>query len=93
MAEIGGGELQTLISTLQHGNTQTGHLIRATAGISPVLSEVTAALRGVAQAALPGQMGAVVPAWGPLPLEPEGYITVTIPGVGPRLIAYYRGPP
>jgi hypothetical protein len=56
------------------------------------LSEVTAAMTAVARAALPAQIGATVAASGPLPIEPEGYITVTIPGVGPRLIPYYPAP-
>lgn len=95
MAEVSGGELQTLISTLQNGNSQLGHLIKATAGITPVLSEVTAQLAAVANAALVEQMGAVrnnvggSGGAGPLPQAPDGYIMVNIPGVGPRLIPYY----
>jgi hypothetical protein len=87
MAEVSGGELQTLISTLQNGNQQLGHIYRATAGLTPALSEVAARLSAVAQAAGGSQLGEVA-----TPTEPplfEGYITVNIPGVGPRLIPYY----
>lgn len=89
MADVSGGELQTLISTLQNGNTQLGHLIRATAGISPVLSDVATQLSGLARGSMTGQMGAVAQRAGPLPTSPDGYITVDIPGVGPRLVPYY----
>lgn len=91
--EVSGGELQTLISTLQNGNTQLGHLIRATAGISPVMSDVASALNAVARNSM--QLGAVAQnvgssgAAGRLPEAPDGYITIEIPGVGPRLIPYY----
>jgi hypothetical protein len=89
MAEVSGGELQTLISTLQNGNQQLGHIYRATAGLAPALSEVAVRLSAVAQGALGSQLLDPVAAAGPLPLEPEGYITIDIPGVGPRLIPYY----
>jgi hypothetical protein len=88
-ADTLGGELQTLISTLQNGNQQLGHIYRATAGLTPALSDVATRLSAVAQGALGPQMGAVAQATGPLPIEPEGYVTVNIPGVGPRLIPYY----
>lgn len=95
MAEVGAGELQTLISTLQNGNVQLGHLIRATAGISPALTDVMTQLAAVTAAALTAQMGAVATHVGAnggaaaLPQNPDGYVTVNIPGVGPRLIPYY----
>jgi hypothetical protein len=95
MAEVSGGELQTLISTLQNGNVQLGHIYRATAGLTPALSEVAMRLSAVAQGAFGPQMGATSPVAGgrgsaaPLPDAPDGYITLEIPGVGPRLIPYY----
>jgi hypothetical protein len=89
MAEVSGGELQTLISTLQNGNVQLGHIFRATAGLSPALSEVAVRLSAVAQGSLGLRLGDSTAATGPLPIEPEGYITIDIPGVGPRLIPYY----
>jgi hypothetical protein len=52
-------------------------------------------LNAVAESALGNQMGAVVNdvggsgGAGRLPEAPDGYITVNIPGVGPRLIPYY----
>ena len=66
-----GGELQTLISTLQNTNTQLGHIMRAIQGASPLPPTAPVLARG------------------PLPIEPEGYFTYDIPGVGPRLVAYY----
>lgn len=93
--EVIGSELQTLISTLQNGNQQLGHLYRATAGITPAMSAMSAAVTSIAQAALPLQMGGIANrvggsgAAGPLPPAPDGYITVNIPGVGQRLIPFY----
>ena len=84
MAEIGGGELQTLISTLQSGNTQLGHITQALGSVAALSQQIA----GLAQAALSNQMGGVMTA-APLPAEPEGYVTVNIPGVGPRLVPYY----
>lgn len=94
-ADVIGSELQTLIATLQSGNQQLGHLIRATAGLSPVMADVGAQLNAIARASMTGQMGATAQNVGttgnagPLPHAPDGYITVDIPGVGPRLIPYY----
>lgn len=94
-ADVIGGELQTLISTLQNGNQQLSHLIKATAGISPVMADVATQLKGIARASMPAQMGAVAQSVGStgnagrLPEAPDGYITVDIPGVGPRLIPFY----
>lgn len=93
--DVLGGELQTLISTLQNGNVQLGHLYRATAGITPSLAEVSTRLSAIAESALGAQMGAIANHTGGsgraggLPEAPDGYITVNIPGVGPRLIPYY----
>jgi hypothetical protein len=98
MAEVSGGELQTLISTLQNGNVQLGHIFRQIGGLTPALSALTAQLSVIAQAALGPQMGEVETRTGgaglaaALPDAPEGYITVDIPGVGPRLVPYYSGP-
>jgi hypothetical protein len=89
MAEVSGGALQTLISTLQNTNTQLGHIIRAIQGASPlpptepVLAQSSLTLSAIA--ARTGGAGLAAP----LPDSPEGYITVDIPGVGPRLIPYY----
>lgn len=76
-----GGEIQTLISTLQNLNTQVGYIFQALTGrpVPTVAVDVNIA----------GQMGAVAAASGPLPIEPEGFVTIDIPGVGPRLIPYY----
>jgi hypothetical protein len=95
MAEVSGGELQTLISTLQNGNVQLGHIFKALGGTSTQLGALSASLSTVAQAALGSQLGEVAARTGgaglaaPLPDAPEGYITIDIPGVGPRLIPYY----
>ena len=81
MVGMGSGELQTLISTLQNLNTQVGYIFQAISGRplpAPAVVEVKIA----------GQMGATAPA-SPLPSAPEGYVTLDIPGVGPRLIPYY----
>jgi hypothetical protein len=81
MAEAGSGELQTLISTLQNTNTQLGHIIRAIQGASPLPpTEPVIFAR------------AEFTPTGPLPVEPEGYVTINIPGVGERLIPYYGWP-
>jgi hypothetical protein len=114
MAEIGAGEIQTLISTLQNSNKQSGHIIQAIQGLGvPLASAGTAAARAAASAAAaaataaantssalrisaPNGSGSALAARtggaglsAPLPDAPEGYITVDIPGVGPRLIPYY----
>jgi hypothetical protein len=87
--QVSGGELQTLISTLQNGNTQLGHIFQALGGVAPL----AAAISTLAAASV--QMGEVVSRTGgaglsaPLPDAPEGYVTIDIPGVGPRLIPYY----
>jgi hypothetical protein len=87
--QISGGELQTLISTLQNGNTQLGHIFQALGGVAPLAAAISAL------AAASVQMGEVVSRTGgaglsaPLPDAPEGYVTIDIPGVGPRLIPYY----
>jgi hypothetical protein len=89
--QISGGELQTLISTLQNGNTQLGHIYQSLGGVAPL----AAAISALAAAAAPIQVGAISARTGgsglaaPLPDSPEGYVTINIPGVGPRLIAYY----
>jgi hypothetical protein len=88
-ADTLGGELQTLISTLQNGNQQLGHIYRATAGLTPALSDVATRLSAVAQGSLGPRLGEVVQRTGLPPVEPDGYITIDIPGVGPRLIPYY----
>jgi hypothetical protein len=91
--QISGGELQTLISTLQNGNTQLGHIFQALGGVALPFSQLAAELSAIAKAA--PQMGEVVSRTGgaglsaPLPDAPEGYVTIDIPGVGPRLIPYY----
>jgi hypothetical protein len=96
--QISGGELQTLISTLQNGNTQLGHIFQALGGVAsiPALSASISALAAAATPATsPMQIGALAARTGgaglaaPLPDAPEGYITIDIPGVGPRLIPYY----
>jgi hypothetical protein len=93
--QISGGELQTLISTLQNGNTQLGHIFQALGGVRTEITSLTSQMGAVAEAAAPVQMGALAARTGgsgraaPLPNNPEGYITVNIPGVGPRLIPYY----
>jgi hypothetical protein len=90
--QISGGELQTLISTLQNGNTQLGHIFQALGGVAPLATAISAL--AATSAAVP-QMGEVVSRTGgaglsaPLPDAPEGYVTIDIPGVGPRLIPYY----
>jgi hypothetical protein len=107
MAQVSSGELQTLVSTLQHSNKQTGEVARAIAALSTPLAAMGAGLSGVASAAAAnnaavlrvsapnGSGGALAARTGgaglsaPLPDAPEGYITVDIPGVGPRLIPYY----
>ena len=95
MAEVSGGELQTLISTLQNGNVQLGHIFKQLGTVATGLGSLTSSLSSVASAAISGQMGVVATATGgaggaaALPSTPEGYITVDIPGVGPRLIPYY----
>jgi hypothetical protein len=83
--QVSGGELQTLISTLQNGNTQLGHIFQALGGVALPFSQLAAELSAIAKAA--PQMGAAVAATAPTQFE--GYITVDIPGVGPRLIPYY----
>jgi hypothetical protein len=76
--QISGGELQTLISTLQNGNTQLGHIMRAIQGATPLPpTEPVLALTVSAAVAATA------------PTQFEGYVTVNIPGVGPRLIPYY----
>ena len=91
MAEVSSGELQTLISTLQNGNTQSGHIIKAITGLGTPLSTMGAQLSAVASAASRsnGQLQGTVSASAPLPDEPDGYIAVDIPGVGLRRLAYY----
>lgn len=95
MAEVSGGELQTLISTLQNGNQQLGHIYKQLGSVPAALTALTTALNAVAQSALGAQMGGVTGYTGgtggaaPLPDAPEGYITVNIPGVGERLLPYY----
>lgn len=92
--QISGGELQTLISTLQNGNTQLGHIFQALGGVAS-LGQLSTQLAALAEAAVGMQMGEVAVRSGgaglaaPLPDTPDGYITVNIPGVGPRLIPYY----
>lgn len=78
--QISGGELQTLVSTLQNGNVQLGNIYQAILKVGPVLAGGMGAT--VTSAGAAGSGGA-------LPAAPDGYITVTIPGVGPRLIPYY----
>jgi hypothetical protein len=78
VADVTGGELQTLISTLQNTNVQLGHIIRAIQGASPLPpTEPVSAF------------GPVSNRTGPPPGAPDGYVTVEIPGVGPRLVPYY----
>ncbi len=95
MAEVSGGELQTLISTLQNGNVQLGHIYQALGASTSTLSSLATQLGGLAAAAIGAQLGAVeTHSSGPgggaaLPATPDGYLTVNIPGVGPRLIPYY----
>jgi hypothetical protein len=69
-----GGELQTLISTLQNGNVQLGHIVERLDKLYSL------------------GPGRAVAATGPLSVEPEGYFTFDVPGVGPRLVAYYPAP-
>jgi hypothetical protein len=79
MVGMGSGELQTLISTLQSLNTQVGFIFQALS--SRPLPAVAVDVK------IAGQMGAVTTS---APLgAPEGYVTIDIPGVGPRLIAYW----
>jgi hypothetical protein len=88
--DVIGGELQTLISTLQNGNVQLGNIFQALGGVRPALNDLGARLNAIAQGTLPLQMGGVTTS---APLgAPEGYVTVNIPGVGPRLIAYWPAP-
>lgn len=95
MAEVSGGELQTLISTLQNGNVQLGHIFKQLGTTTTALSALASGLNAVAQAAIGSQLGEVAQAAGgrgygaPLPDAPDGYITIDIPGVGPRLVPYY----
>jgi hypothetical protein len=95
MADVIGGELQTLISTLQNGNVQLGHIFQALGGTTTQLSHLTSRMAAVAEAALGSQLGEVAARTGgaggaaPLPDAPDGYITIDIPGVGARLIPYY----
>jgi NAD-dependent DNA ligase len=113
MADVGAGDLQTLISTLQNSNKQSGHMIKAIEGVgsslassmsatvaqavaqavSQALASASAAQSAVtpmsARAAVEPSFGAAIAAGGPLPVEPDGYITITIPGVGDRFIPYY----
>lgn len=89
MAEVSGGELQTLISTLQNGNTQLGHIYKQLGTVPAALTALSSALNAIAQSALDSRLGEAVAADGQLPLEPEGYVTIDIPGVGPRLVPYY----
>jgi hypothetical protein len=91
--QISGGELQTLISTLQNGNTQLGHIYSSLGGVA-ALSSLASSLSAIASAAVAMQMSEVVAQAGPgsadpLPDAPEGYVTINIPGVGERLIPYY----
>jgi hypothetical protein len=87
MAEVSGGELQTLISTLQLGNQQLGHIYQALGGVALPFNALAQALNSLAENSLGGQIGAVVAV--SEPTQFEGYITIDIPGVGPRLIPYY----
>ncbi len=89
MAEVSGGELQTLISTLQNGNTQLGHIYRQIGGLTPALTALTAQLSSLADSSVGSRLSDAMAAAGPLPDEPEGFVTIEIPGVGPRLIPYY----
>lgn len=112
MADIGAGDLQTLISTLQNSNKQSGHIIKAIEGVGSSLASSlsgsigTSVAQAVSQAlaAASAAQSAVTPMsarataepsfgatteGGPLPAEPDGYITITIPGVGDRFIPYY----
>jgi hypothetical protein len=85
--QISGSELQTLISTLQNGNTQLGHVFQALGGVRDTIAAQTAQLSAVAQAATASRLGPIA-----TPARPpafEGYVSVDIPGVGPRLIPYY----
>jgi hypothetical protein len=91
MAEVSGGELQTLISTLQNGNTQLGHIYKQLGTVVTSLSSLTSQMNVLASAAIGTRLGDSTAADGPLPPEPDGYITIDIPGVGPRYVPYYSG--
>ena len=82
MVGIGSGELQTLISTLQNLNTQVGYIFQA------LTSRPLPAAAMVVEVKIAGQMGATTPA-APLPSSPEGYVTLHVPGLGPRRVAFY----
>jgi hypothetical protein len=93
MPDVSGGELQTLISTLQNGNKQLGHIFQALGGVALPFAQLATQMKAIAEAT--PQIGPVETRTGgsglaaPLPDAPEGYITVEIPGVGARLIPYY----
>jgi len=91
LAEISGGELQTLISTLQNGNVQLGHIFKALGATTSQLAMLSAHLSSIADLAVGPRLGEVVRRTALPPVEPDGYITIDIPGVGPRLIPYYLG--
>lgn len=76
-----GGELQTLISTLQSTNVQLGGVIKAIQGLNT--SVLSGAMGGSSTSAAAGSATA-------LPATPAGYISVTIPGVGARKMPYYN---
>jgi hypothetical protein len=102
MADIGAGDLQTLISTLQNSNKQSGHIIKAIEGVGSSLASslsgsigttvalaVSQALASTSTRATAEPSFGATTEGGPLPAEPDGYITITIPGVGDRFIPYY----
>jgi hypothetical protein len=79
-----GGELQTLISTLQNGNVQLGNIVQRLDKLYSLGPGRSAQIFGGIASHVGGSGSA-----GRLPDAPDGYITVDIPGVGPRLVPFY----
>jgi hypothetical protein len=73
-----GGELQTLITTLQNTNTQLGQIYR-------VLTHINTGVGGPPVALVQAFTQAIAIATP----QPEGYHTIDVPGVGPRRVPYY----
>lgn len=69
-----GGELQTLVSTLNNLVIGIGNIVKQMTMIFPA---------GTATSATAGSNGDV-------PAQVDGYLVVTIPGVGTRKVPYYK---
>jgi hypothetical protein len=91
------GDLQTIVQGIQEITKAIAHVTRGIdvgngtlPTVAASMDRMSASITSAMSNSFPAMVGVESAATATPPFEPDGYLTLNIPGVGPRRIPYYR---